>query len=496
MVSATRSILTGRSLAKHLVWLCLTPALVVHAAEAQPSYSSREHFLSRFASIALRHAENATNSEKTIEAPKRAAEDNSAGAAASSQTPSPTKASPSSSDSPLTTALNLVSSSKLFDSTSLAILGHLGWKSASQFLLADRDQPLPRRVAYVRVSRPFLQRFVERQISHEEPVRDFVLGAKVSGHSSTSGTTEIVFVPDRHHLTAELRLNTAVKFESVADQRPVHIFSRGLTHVEASKRITFDGQNFTVSPASAHGVTQSATTGIASDLRVFNRLSTRIAARKVAEQKVLIDRITAEHTAKQVRNQFEQATAAEVGRIEAALRDQFASLGANPAFSNFRVNCSTTSDVIEVVISCDPQKQNSPLAVPAAVAAAERDLPPSWSKMPSDVEVFVHSGLVARFIRDSALQQAIQPILSDLNERLADAPIAKGSEDETKRPDQTSIAYWQSAAQWSMKDPWYAVSWSTRSKDGAQSAGAVSQQSPAADKVAPKFAATQMAQGD
>ena len=76
------------------------------------------------------------------------------------------------------------------------------WLDPTQ--LAPDPAPVPAALVYVRVSRDFLEDYVERTIRRIKPVRDCVLGARIVGQSDMRGTTRLTLIPSDHQLKANI----------------------------------------------------------------------------------------------------------------------------------------------------------------------------------------------------------------------------------------------------------------------------------------------------
>jgi hypothetical protein len=59
-------------------------------------------------------------------------------------------------------------------------------------------------IVYVRVSRDFLEDYVERTVNRSKQVRDCVLGTRIIGESQTRGRTRLVLLPSNRQLLANI----------------------------------------------------------------------------------------------------------------------------------------------------------------------------------------------------------------------------------------------------------------------------------------------------
>jgi hypothetical protein len=150
------------------------------------------------------------------------------------------------------------------------------------------------------------------------------------------------------------------------------------------------------------------------------------------------------------------------------LREQFANLTSSGPLVDYRIACSTNSNTIEVVLTLSDEATTNTTKSKAAIRTASRSeatsAPPTWSQTPGDVELFVHSGLVIKALRDSSLQRALTPMLQKLLPS-GDHLNAADSRDAEK----SATADRQPGPQWSCAGQWYAVSWSNAPAESGQS---------------------------
>ena len=152
--------------------------------------------------------------------------------------------------------------------------------------LASEFSALPANLVYLRVSREFLENYVERAVHQNLPVRDCILGTKIIGEASTSGKTVVVLQPSDGQAVADVDFSGTVHARSRGLRAPVILHSIADTRFRARKRIVMGNPGLTVAPAKCSATTRSMTMRIDSYLPgLRGRLAERLAWRRVAEMR-------------------------------------------------------------------------------------------------------------------------------------------------------------------------------------------------------------------
>ena len=122
-------------------------------------------------------------------------------------------------------------------------------------------------------SEAYLNKFVGQSRDESGPVRDFILGADVQGNQNTHTNVRLNLVPSGGTAQFDLIADGAVATSTLGYTDQATISTSGNHSFTASKRIVFDGDKFSTSPArisvSAHNTTTGAQTNIGFPFRGF-----------------------------------------------------------------------------------------------------------------------------------------------------------------------------------------------------------------------------------
>jgi len=163
---------------------------------------------------------------------------------------------------------------------------------------------------------------VNRPIDQIMPVDDVVLGTRIRGSGRTTGNVRLDFVPSADRAVFDLVLDAQNVSNTHGSQGPVTVHTRGVTEIDASRRIFIagDGGSVTSSPVQASASADTHVTGIGVNKRFGKRLIRRIASRKVAETKPRAEAIAEAKARERVRRQFSEQTDPAVAQIGEQIR--------------------------------------------------------------------------------------------------------------------------------------------------------------------------------
>src|SRR5262249_4436923 len=149
-----------------------------------------------------------------------------------------------------------------------------------------------------RVSRDFLEDYVEREVSRTKPVHDYILGTRIVGESDTRGKTRLQLLPSSGKLSGKISFEGTVHARTQGYNGPVVLHQIADSTFRASKTIPLDSSGLKVTPSVTTAPTRLTTTGIDSNSPwLRGRIATRIAWRRAASSNQEAERITADHTA-------------------------------------------------------------------------------------------------------------------------------------------------------------------------------------------------------
>jgi hypothetical protein len=144
----------------------------------------------------------------------------------------------------------------------------LAWSSdpAARQLGARIDEHYRNANIRLAVAGTFLNRLVPQPPLHEAPFRDTIVGADVTGRSTTRTRLEVVLVPDRNRLRLGLEAHGRVISNTAASSGPAVFYSTGESQFVVRKLFLCDARGLNIFPAQAEiEGTRSDLTGLETD---------------------------------------------------------------------------------------------------------------------------------------------------------------------------------------------------------------------------------------
>ncbi len=172
---------------------------------------------------------------------------------------------------------------------------------------------------HLEVAEDLLAPAVNRPVDQVQPVDDVVLGTRIRGTGHTTGNVRLDFVPSGEKAVFDIILGATNISHTRGTQGPVTVNSRGVTAIDARRRIFLDEFNVAAAPVEASADTNSTVTGMGINARFGKRLIRRIATKKIAESKAQAESIAEGKARDRIRHQFGEQTEPAV----AQMRDQF-----------------------------------------------------------------------------------------------------------------------------------------------------------------------------
>jgi hypothetical protein len=287
---------------------------------------------------------------------------------------------------------------------------------------------VPAAVVYVRVSKDFLEDYVERSVRRRKDVRDCILGARIEGESDTLGKTRLTLNPSNTYLSANIAFDGTVQARTRGYKSPVVLHSVSDSTFRARKAIRLDDSGVHTGPSTATASTDLRTTNITTSLpRLRGRIARRIAWRRVSQSHNQAEAITADHTADDIRSDFDQRINRSMAKVQKVLGTKIVELetGRSPMPTDVRFRCRPES--VEVALIREDATEE------------ERKLRPPPALEDSDVSVRVHRTLFTSAIEDPQLIQNLAPLLTTLLEARAkqEGNSGRSSNSALKDPEAT-----------------------------------------------------------
>jgi hypothetical protein len=267
-----------------------------------------------------------------------------------------------------------------------------------------QDNTNPAGLLYVRMSRDFIDRHMQRSVDKQGPVRDLVLGTDIYGESNTTGETHIALLPSDGAIKAEIHFDGMVRARTTGYNGPAILHYVSDTPFHARKTITIDESGLSLSDAQISSTTNLQTTGIQTTLpRLRGRIASRIAARRNAGSHNQAEAITDRHTADRVRADFDRGANEKIAKLEDMLGPSLSRLTSvqdqPKPITRFRSN----TDYAELAM------------IRSDARPKEWELKPPGIEGNPDVAIRVNRSLVGRVLADAELSRQWAPLIASFS---------------------------------------------------------------------------------
>jgi SLA1 homology domain 1, SHD1 len=298
--------------------------------------------------------------------------------------------------------------------------------------------PVPAALVYVRVSRQFLEDYVERSVRRTKPVNDYILGVRIEGESDTRGKTSLELLPSSGRLMGEIAFEGTVHAQTRGYKSPVVLHQVSESRFRSSKLISLDNNGLRVAPATTTAPTDLTTTNIGTSLpRLRGRIATRIAWGRVANAHQEAESITSQHTAATVSHDFDERIDQSVAKVREVFKTKA------PPFERE-----------DHPVQTEMRFRSSPECVEMAMirreaTSEERKLRPPMIDGNPDVAVRMHRAMLTRAMTDPKIRDDLAPLFVKLlNARFAQKKDSGSKAEKTSPPDTTK---------WSFDSDWLAM---------------------------------------
>jgi hypothetical protein len=297
---------------------------------------------------------------------------------------------------------------------------------------------IPAALVYVRISREFLEDYVDRTVHTRKPVSDYILGTRIIGESHTDGKTHLLLHPMFGKLAGEIVFDGTVQSQSVGYNGPAIIHSISAATFCARKPISMGAAGLNVEPATASASTNLQTTGIESTLpRLRGRIATRIASRRNAEAHDEAEAISSQHTATIIRTDFDKRIDQSVARIRNVFPSEVPGVEGNSERAKSVMRFRSTIDYVEIAL------------IREGASPEELSLRPPPIDGSPDFAIRVNRALLGATVGDLQIAQQLAPPLAKILQArvaVAAAAAAKSTADPADR-----------ATKWSITHDWVAM---------------------------------------
>ena len=281
---------------------------------------------------------------------------------------------------------------------------------------------MPAAIVYVRVSRTFLEDYVEREVARTKTVHDFILGTRITGESDTVGQTRLELLPGSGRLAGKISFAGTVHAHTRGYNGPVVLHQIAHSSFDVSKTIELSDSGLQVTSSAGSAPTRLETTDITTCLpRLRGRIATRIAWKRLRASNSEAEEITADHTAAIINTDFDKSTNASVAKLQDIFKSKIPDLNVDRSSLLAEVRFRTNADSVEMAM----------VRVDAGIE--ERKLRPPVVAGNPDVAVRVHRTLLVQAIADPQVREDLTPLFVKLLQKRYTSKELHGIESEGLR---------------------------------------------------------------
>lgn len=174
----------------------------------------------------------------------------------------------------------------------------------------------------IAIAESLMNRILSRPHSADEPVRDQILGANVSGRSHITNQLGVQLVPDEQQWSLVLTTSGNVLSRTQAHRDGFVVHSVGSANVFGSKRMSISYNGVASELPQVEAVTDNQVIGLDSpydDIPMVGWTARRIAQRKQREAEPVADQIVRSRIRSRVQERMEQAVTAALQKVKAEL---------------------------------------------------------------------------------------------------------------------------------------------------------------------------------
>jgi hypothetical protein len=256
-------------------------------------------------------------------------------------------------------------------------------------------------IVWVRMSRDFLAKYVEREVDREKPAHDRVLGITFVGESRTTGNTRLVLHPNADGALGEVIFEGNIQSQTSGRKGPVTLHYVADSKIRATKRIVIGHRGLETRPATAQTPTRLTLTDVDSSLPgLRGRIAERIARRRAASSWSQANSIVSDHRAHDVRKGIDERLNERVAELQSQVASQIATLKVDREDSPAMMHSRSTSQFVEVALfqgGSDIRR----LAMPEFQVDGD-----------PDIASRVHRSMLPQIVANAALQARLAPLVA------------------------------------------------------------------------------------
>jgi hypothetical protein len=260
----------------------------------------------------------------------------------------------------------------------------------------------PAAVVWVHLSKKYLSDYVERNVDHEKPARENVLGIIFTGQSHTTGKTRLVLHSNDSHATADIEFVGIVHSRTIGHSGPATLQYLSESTFHARKPLVVGDSGVKTSTAMVDAPTRLTPTSIATSLPgLRGRIGDRIARRREAGSRGAAEAIVGRDTANDIRHDFDAKLDTAVAEIQSKVQAQIAALKLNGEDARVVMQSRSTPDFVEVALC------------PEGSGRVEMASTSPFAGNP-DLAVRVHRSAMASLASNAEVRDKLAPMLGSM----------------------------------------------------------------------------------
>ena len=174
-------------------------------------------------------------------------------------------------------------------------------------------------------SEKFLSKVVSESTTKNGPVKDFILGANVSGNQTTTATVGIDLKPSNDGIRLNLVLDGISRSNTVGVTSEANVFTNGYHVFKAWKPILFDGNTFTTGNADISVRANNQTTGVStkySGVPLLGGFADSIARGEVEDRRGQSEAIASQRVSSRVLPEFNKEVDTKIVDLNKELEEK------------------------------------------------------------------------------------------------------------------------------------------------------------------------------
>lgn len=311
--------------------------------------------------------------------------------------------------------------------------------AGSAGILAPLMRPLPKQLpaelVHVRLSKAFLEEFIEGDVQREQVIQDRILGTRISGNARTSGTTTLILHASQEKAIAEVVVTGAVHAHTVGHNGPVRLHCTSQTPFESRKFVYFGPDGIQALATRSTARTRSHTTQIDAMLPgLRGRIAERVAWNRADQLKYQADAIASRHTEQRLNAEFDRSVEHSIAEAQAVLLGKLDQLPTQGAELPTNVTYRSTPEYLEIVLSNSDANGGRDTAQPVYQQSAK-------------IAVRVHRAVLRSAMTDPQMRLALRPLLIGLSLGGKPTPVVQPASAPVRKSPEFYVS-WSADQEW------------------------------------------------